>query len=260
MRGEEKPVQGKKMSLKKELTIVAVGLTLFGIITVGGMELSCSSWSCISCHEMKELGSNWKFSKHGPYNAANPEMHNCLKCHAQPGAAGFLKAKISGFFCLAYHLGDNYHVKATKQVVCIRGGCHKLEYLDKADRSDRVVSMNHAKHIKVIKKVGTRSQCMPCHRNIAHGDDKYLPDMKKDCFVTCHNENGITSPKCTLCHPAHPDVRLKDQKASLFALHKDANISCTECHIGIRKATKNACDRCHKGNNYGSLIIPYEKR
>jgi len=255
-------VQGKKTRLKKKLTIIVMGLALAGIITIGGMELNCSSWSCISCHEMKELGSNWKFSKHGPYNAANPEMHDCLKCHSQPGAAGFLKAKISGLFSVAYHVGRDYHIEATQPVVCIRGGCHQLEDLDKADRADRpdrMVVLNHAEHIKVMKKVGTRYQCMPCHRNIAHGEETYLPDMKRDCFVTCHNEKGIADTKCTSCHPAHPDIHLKGRDASLFALHKDANISCIECHTEICKATAHTCDQCHKGKNYGSLIISDEK-
>lgn len=250
----------KARSFAKKLTITAIGLLLFGAITVGGMELTCSSWFCISCHEMKELGSSWQFSKHGPYNPDNPQMHNCLKCHAQPGVIGFLKAKVSGIFSLVYHLGGNYHIEATQPVVCIRDGCHQLKDLDRADRPNRVVTLNHAKHIKVMEKVGTRYQCMPCHRTIAHGEDGHLPDMKKDCLVTCHTDQGISALKCTSCHTNHPDVRVKGQDASLLELHKDSTVSCTECHRGLCKATENTCDGCHKGNGYGSLIILHEKK
>lgn len=253
-------MSGKKMSLKKKLAIVAAGLALFGVMTVGGMELSCSSWFCISCHEMKELGNNWEFSKHGPYNANNPKMYNCLKCHAQPGVTGLLKAKVSGLFSVVYHLGRNYHLEATQPVVCIREGCHQLEDLDRADRPDQVVSFNHAKHIKVMEKIGARSQCMPCHRKIAHGENTYLPDMKKDCLATCHANERITASKCNSCHANHPDIQLKGKDVSLFELHKDADVSCTDCHIGLCKATARTCDGCHEGDNYGSLIISYEEK
>ncbi|MEW5804272.1 MAG: NapC/NirT family cytochrome c [bacterium] len=254
-------MQEKNMtSLAKKLTLAVAGLLLSGVVTVGGIDLTCSSWFCITCHEMKELGNNWRFSKHGPYNPNNPEMHNCLKCHAQPGLVGLLKAKVSGLFSLSYHLGGNYHVEATQPVVCIRGGCHQLEDLDRANRPNRTVALNHSQHVKVMQKVGTRSHCMPCHRNIAHGEDSYLPNMRKDCFLTCHTAEGITSSKCTSCHPVHPDVRLEGRSTPLLALHKDANVTCLECHAGLCKASENTCDECHAGNDYGNLITFLAKK
>jgi len=246
------------ISLVKKLVLILVGLLVFGMITIGGIELTCSSWFCISCHEMKELGDSWKFSKHGPYNANNPKMHDCMKCHSQPGIVGFLKAKISGLFSLVYHLSNNYHIEATQPVVCIREGCHQLEELDRVDlRSDRVVGMNHRKHIKVMEKVGTRSLCMPCHRRIAHGYDNYMPDMKKDCLATCHIDEDIKASRCSFCHQSHLEIRLKGKEASLLDLHGET--SCVECHEGLCRATGNTCEQCHEGEGYGSLIIVPKK-
>jgi len=77
----ENAVSGNKiMDLTKKLALIVIGLILFGIITAGGIELTCNSWFCISCHKMKELDTTWNFSKNGPYESNNPKMHNCLKC------------------------------------------------------------------------------------------------------------------------------------------------------------------------------------
>lgn len=240
----------KKMSMGKKLALIGVGLVLFGVMAVGGIELTCTSWFCLSCHEMKELGATWKLSKHGP---DNPEMDNrCMKCHSQPGLLGLLKAKIGGLFSLAYHLSGNYHLEATQPVVCIREGCHQIADLDRATRPDRTVTINHAKHIKVMKTIGTRYGCMPCHRDIAHGEEKFLPDMKTSCFL-CHTNRDIGASNCALCHPKHPLVQLKDDTTSLLEYHQDAK--CADCHAESCKATKATCDTCHEGENYGQRVV-----
>ncbi|MGA1876015.1 MAG: NapC/NirT family cytochrome c [bacterium] len=236
---------------KKKLIIIIVGIVLFGVIAFAGIELTCTSWFCLRCHEMEELGASWKLSKHGP---DNPKMNNCMKCHAQPGFLGFVKAKISGLFSLVYHLSGDYHLEATQPVVCIREGCHQLEDLDRASRPDKTVAMDHGIHIKVMKEVGTRYQCMPCHRDIAHGDETFLPDMKSVCFL-CHTDKSIGADNCALCHPTHPKVGLEGEDADLMELHQDSGTSCVECHTEACKATKATCDSCHEGDNYGDMVI-----
>lgn len=239
--------------MAKKLVIVAAGLALFGIITLGGIEITFSSWFCISCHEMKELGNNWKFSKHGPYNAANPKMHNCMKCHSQPGLVGLFKAKVTGLLSLVYHITGNYHFEAAQPIVCIRDGCHQLEDMDRAIRPDKTVNLNHLKHIKLMQKVGTRNQCMPCHRRIAHGEATHLPDMKKDCFGTCHTNQDINAAKCTSCHPAHLGIRFEGKEVSLLDLHPE--VACIECHEGFCRSSESTCEQCHEGKGYGNLSI-----
>ncbi|MEW5817414.1 MAG: NapC/NirT family cytochrome c [Spirochaetota bacterium] len=239
----------KKMSMGKKLTLVAVGVVLFGAIAFAGIELTCTSWFCLSCHEMKELGAAWKLSKHGP---DNPEMHNCMKCHSQPGLLGLLKAKIAGLFSLVYHLTGDYHLEATQPVVCVRSECHHIEDLDRATRPDQTVTLSHAKHIKVMKSIGTRYQCMPCHRDIAHGEQKFLPDMKTSCFL-CHTNQDIAASNCALCHPKHPAVRLTDDETPILEYHQD--VKCVECHTEACKATKATCDTCHEGENYGDRVV-----
>ena len=255
MAGDKKD---KKMSRAKKFFFMTAGLAVVGVIAFAGLEITCSSWFCTSCHEMEGLGDNWKYSRHGP---SNPKMSNCMKCHAQPGFIGLMKAKINGAFSLVYHLSGNYHLEATQPVVCLQGGCHLLEDLDRANRPHQVVALNHAAHIEVMKKIGTRYQCMPCHRHIAHGKGKYLPDMKADCLRTCHTDRPIVSSNCALCHLTHPDIRLKAEEAfpgeeiSLMALHKDPEVSCLECHVGLSKTTQGSCQGCHGGKNYDPLVI-----
>lgn len=243
-------VEKKKMDPKKKLTIIAIGVVLFGIIAFAGIELTCTSWFCLRCHEMRELGDSWKLSKHGP---DNPEMNNCMKCHAQPGFIGFMKAKIGGLFSLAYKDTGGYHLEATQPVVCVRDGCHQIEDLDRATRPDKTVTMNHGIHIKVMKEVGTRYQCMPCHRDIAHGDETFLPDMKSICFL-CHTDRSIGAENCSLCHAVHPKVDLDDGSA-LMDVHEEVEISCVDCHEDACKATKATCDNCHDGDSYGDMVI-----
>jgi len=240
----------KKMTTKTKLILIGVGVVFFGVIAFAGIELTCTSWFCLSCHEMQELGASWKISKHGP---DNPEMNNCMKCHAKPGFLGFIKAKVSGLFSLVYHLSGNYHLEATQPVVCLRNGCHQLEDLDRASR-DQTITLNHAKHLKVMNEIGTRTNCIPCHRDIAHGEETFLPDMKKICFV-CHTDRSIGSENCSLCHPTHPKVNLQDYEETILDLHQEAEISCVECHTDACKASKATCDECHEGDDYGELII-----
>jgi cytochrome c nitrite reductase small subunit len=245
---------GKKtMSKQKKVLFLLACFGLLGVTFYTGIELTCTPWFCTSCHEMKTLGDSWKLSKHGP---SNPKTHNCMKCHAQPGAVGFVKAKINGLFSLVYHFSGNYHIEATQPVVCLRGGCHQMEEMDRAFRPDQTAKLNHANHINVMKKIGTRHQCMPCHRNIAHGQETYLPDMKKDCFV-CHTDNyqEICSTNCNSCHSAsHQKVRLAGQELPLLDLHNDAEVSCTECHEETQAAMKASCEGCHEDENYESEI------
>lgn len=240
----------QKMNPKKKLVIIAIGVILFGVIAFAGIELTCTSWFCLRCHEMQELGESWKLSKHGPNN---PDMNNCMKCHAQPGALGFVKAKVSGLFSLVYHLTGQYHLEATQPVVCVRGGCHQIDDLDRADRPNKTITMNHAIHIKVMKEIGTRSQCMPCHRDIAHGEQTFLPDMKSVCFL-CHTEKGIGADNCALCHPTHPQVSLQSGE-TIMELHPSDQVSCTDCHADACAATKATCEACHEGDNYGEQVV-----
>lgn len=246
-------VEKKKMSKGKKVLSLMAGFGLLGVLFFAGIEITCTSWFCTSCHEMRSLGNSWELSKHGPMN---PKIHNCMKCHAQPGPIGFVKAKVNGLFSLVYHITGNYHVEATQPVVCIRGGCHQMEDLDRAYRPDQVVLLNHAKHIKIMEEIGTRHKCMPCHRNIAHGEGKFLPDMKKDCFL-CHTEGfqKICADNCNTCHADHLELALKDnQGVDLFELHTQAEIACLECHSEEFKTVEASCQACHDGEEFGEII------
>ncbi len=245
----------KSLRIRRKAAIIIIGLMLCGVIAARGIIFTSNPRFCGSCHEMQELWATWNFSKHGPYNPNNPDIHNCLKCHAKPGVIGSLSAKINRLFSIAYHFSGNYLIEATHKVACIQGGCHQMEDMDRAFRPDRTVRLNHANHLKVMKEIGTRYQCMPCHRNIAHGEEKYRPNMKADCITLCHTDRDISSINCVLCHATHPSIALKGKESALLELHKDAEITCIGCHREKDKAMKAGCGDCHEDKNYRDLVV-----
>ena len=248
----------QKRKNKKKIVILLIGLGFLGVLFFAGIEFTCTAWFCTSCHEMKPLGRTWELSKHGPFN---PKIKNCMKCHAKPGVIGFLKAKINGLFSLAYHVTGNYHLEATQPVVCLREGCHKLDELNRANRPDQIVKVDHQKHVEIMKKAGMRHQCMPCHRNIAHGEEGFMPDMKKDCFI-CHKEGyqQIAASNCTGCHgSSHSNFALEGEDGELLELHSEVEMSCMECHTDF-DAKKADCEGCHEEDYSEKLIFEKEAR
>ncbi len=246
--------------MKKILTLSFICLIVFGFLLLAGFKIFKTSWFCLQCHEKSNIAENWKKSKHGP---SNPEMNNCIHCHSRPGFIGLLQSQVGKFFSHltvfdfldSFLSTENQKLRPSKSVTCVQEGCHQMDLLDRSLR--RQISLSHSVHVKIMEEIGTRSKCMPCHIDIAHGEFKFLPDMKSTCFL-CHSEQDTQSSNCDLCHKTHPGVQLKGRDTSLFELHNTTNkktkISCLECHLDHCKASKANCEKCHAGKNYGDLI------
>ncbi|MGA1876298.1 MAG: hypothetical protein ACMUIA_11890 [bacterium] len=245
--------------MKKKVAVIGSGLILFMTMALSGTMIGRTTWFCLRCHEISPPDDVSTGLRHNPMN---PEAGTCRQCHFRPGFIGILHSQVDMVFShlMAFDRnfsstpGKSYPSDSSLPVTCIHEGCHQVEAMDKSDPKDQIVSMSHLRHIQVMKHIGTRSKCLPCHTEIAHGEDSYLPNMKRNCFL-CHRNVDIAASNCALCHPAHPQVQLKGKRKTLFGLHKGTEISCTACHIDRCKATRASCETCHLGKKYGDLVV-----
>jgi len=226
--------------------VIAVVAIVAGI-GFAGIEITCSPWFCNRCHEMNIYYDTWEICNHG-------SRGSCMHCHAQPGFLNFLKAKVNGFFSLVFHVIGFDQIEATLPVVCLREGCHILERIDMGEyRRDAVktVKMDHVRHVELTGRIGTRYECIPCHKNIAHARNReFMPDMKDTCFI-CHSDSDIRYQNCSICHPRHP--RIEGQVDEIYEIHEGEGVECENCHVDAHKANKISCMNCHD-ESYADLI------
>ncbi|MEW6379652.1 MAG: NapC/NirT family cytochrome c [bacterium] len=213
--------------LKKLLIIAGSGISLMSVMTVVGIKISSTAWFCLRCHETSNIAATWRKSKHSPVNSQGSA---CIHCHARPGFLGFLQSQVETAFTHLEFLDPTFPsfpsslsarncqanlvqpeptaIQPTicEPVSCTQSGCHQIEDIDNHARPDRLITLNHVKHIQVMEKIGTISKCMPCHRDVAHGEGSFLPNMKSSCFL-CHKERDIAAANCTLCHSQKSGVR-----------------------------------------------------
>ena len=242
----------KKSSRMKKILILVVIVLVVGVVSVAGIEVTCTPWFCNRCHEMNEYFDTWTLCNHGPGKGRH--MKNCMLCHVKPGFLNFLKAKANGIFSLLFHMAGYHHVEATLPVICLREGCHTMDQLEKLDEESNTaetVKLNHKMHIEVNEKIGTRYKCMPCHKNVAHGkQQQFMPDMKDTCFI-CHSDTDIRYKNCDTCHPEHPLI--EGDVENIYEIHQDADVSCEDCHVDAHKANKVSCLNCHEDESYAEM-------
>lgn len=238
----------KKVFLKRLLILVVV---LIAVVSIGvaGIEITCTPWFCNRCHEMNVYYETWDLCNHG-------KRGDCMKCHVKPGLINFLKAKVYGVFGLFFHILGFTNVEATLPVVCVREGCHIAEEIDNTVRKRdfvKTVKMDHIKHIEINRRIGTRYDCIPCHKDVAHSRKKdFMPDMKETCFI-CHSDSDIRYQNCIACHPRHPVI--ETQAEAFYEMHNEAEVGCGECHIDAHKANALSCLNCHDESDIESITF-----
>lgn len=201
---------------------------------------------------MNQAHDTWMSSKHGPILG---EIDSCIACHAEEGALGYIRAKLSGFRSVYYHITGQITgrylevVKGTKPVYCLKSGCHSIKELDTGLK----INVNHNYHAEMGFK------CVACHDRIAHGWDEGLrssPGMHNTCF-DCHNNKIASHDDCGMCH-VYQEKMLKGEKgAGLSAIpspHID-DLSCRDCHTHDCAPDLETCSSCHDG----ALIIRLNK-
>lgn len=171
------------MASRKNWTIAAIIIVVLIVLGVAGNAYMSSPAFCGSCHEMKPYVAMWEKSPHKDVN--------CLKCHSEPGLAGFVKEKITG-------LKETYkHFAGFEQPIegfayesrCLE--CHKnVREINKGDK----VKIPHAVHLDNGMK------CASCHSRVAHGIDGVEATFNADHQVcsSCHDTESQDG--CITCH------------------------------------------------------------
>lgn len=142
---------------------------------------STSPAFCRSCHQIKSSYDTWHGSAHRRFA--------CLKCHSEPGAAGFLKSYLEGFDnLLRYKSDQKIAVKAkVGNRSCLK--CHSDIY-----RITKIGTVS-VKHKEIID---ANIRCTDCHQKTSHGKEQRAFVMGK-CAV-CHNDQDTAKAKCEGCH------------------------------------------------------------
>lgn len=173
---------------------------------------------CGLCHNMKPSIES--------YLASNHEGVPCYKCHFEPGAINYIKAKVSySVKDSINYLRGNYDMKLKKKIKetsCLREGCHHMKRTKKhAVYYHKGVIFSHNSHL------GIEGGCVACH----NADSKVHMSVKgnKEC-LKCHtiDEKEPANETCYKCH--------KVMKVSEDINHNQPpviNMKCFECHGGI---------------------------
>jgi cytochrome c nitrite reductase small subunit len=236
---------------------VSILLILFISASYGMFEYTKRSSFCRGCHEMDRAHDTWVSSKHGPILG---EIDSCIVCHAEEGAWGYIKAKLSGIRSVYYHItgqiaGRYFEIaKGSKPVYCLKTGCHTMKNLDKGLK----ISVNHDLHSQKGFK------CVSCHDRIAHGLDENLrssPGMQETCFI-CHDHNtSATHDDCGKCHIYQKDMLNGIGGAGIENIPSPhgEDFSCKECHTQSCAPDLLACSSCHDQSLLGTINERQEK-
>lgn len=156
---------------------IAGGGVLFVIFTIVSVEVTSQSWFCNSCHIMGPYYSSWKHSSHK--NVA------CIQCHIEPGATGFVKAKLNGLGQVVddvLNRTSNKPSASVNQVSCTRSGCHSVETLSQKKLVLDRFKFDHSKHLGQ-QHLGVGITCSTCHSHVK-GDDHFR--VNTSVCITCH--------------------------------------------------------------------------
>ena len=198
---------------------------------------------CKGCHEMNQAHDTWISSKHGPILG---EIDSCMACHAEEGAWGYIKAKLSGIRSVYYHItgqitGHYLEVlKGTKPVYCTKSGCHMIEGLDE----ELSINVNHKQH----EEMGFN--CVTCHDRIAHGWDDELrssPHMQDTCFY-CHDNSNASHDDCGMCHIYQERMLrgIEGREVEPLPSPHGEMLECKDCHTRACAPDLQTCTSCHE--------------
>lgn len=157
---------------------LVVGTCIAHWIPVGGVPLArlqYEIWSddprfCARCHPMQTRFVSWRRSAHGA-------VADCMSCHAEPGAIGWLVAHLQGSrYVWAMLIGDRSRSVLSARVSdssCLR--CHS----GIADRTDDT----HARHRSV------RTECTECHTSTVFHSPRLRtpPAVDHTACTRCHS-------------------------------------------------------------------------
>jgi hypothetical protein len=193
---------------------------------------------------MEPYYTSWKSGAHRDVS--------CIECHAEPGVAGTVEAKLGGLKQLISYTTGTSRGKLPQGHVSDDNctGCHSMGEVQDLEVKFQGIEFNHAKHLKDMG-AGLKLHCTTCHTQA--DEEAHIRVSKETCHV-CHlypTDNGLREVKaggCLACHERklRGDPALSAKHAVVF----DRDISCAQCHgpmnIGASKhVAQERCRNCH---------------
>jgi nitrate/TMAO reductase-like tetraheme cytochrome c subunit len=258
----------------KWLLVGGVGFALLGTVSV---EVTSTASFCNSCHIMEPYYASWKKGSHKDVQ--------CIKCHIEPGAEGFIAAKLNGLGQVVDDVLNRTSNKPSASVSvlsCTRSGCHSVETLQKKEINNGKFKFRHDKHLGQ-KHLGVEISCGTCHAHVK-GDQHF--EVTTNVCITCHlvdsggnpteqlagkesqvilmsvrpaeeahqNADGEKVPPstCTTCHePPQKEVEFHGQKFD-HAQALSFGATCVSCHQGVTATPPPIDDgRCLECHTFG---------
>lgn len=224
------------------LGVAAVILTLLASTTF--FEITSQPGFCGSCHIMQPYIAAWANSSH--------RNVDCMKCHAQEGAKGYLETKFTAMSMLVNYATGVY--KRSKpwaeieDVKCL--ACHESRLLEGRIRFG-TIDFDHTPHLTESRR-GRTLRCTSCHSQIVQGE--HISVTSSTCFL-CHFKNVREEGRaelaaCTKCHNHLPTgqeavIRGKFNHQTVI----DEKINCQTCHqqmwSGEGLVRRERCGTCH---------------
>jgi cytochrome c nitrite reductase small subunit len=132
---------------------------LFTLISIEGYHAAGNPVFCLSCHSMKEVGFNWKQSRH--------KQFACIECHLPDSNIAVqvtYKAKAG--------LHDLYHetLRAYPAAISISPEAREI--------AEGNCLRCHFSTVENTFMVGGGGDCLKCHRSLVHGTGKEAGGIK----------------------------------------------------------------------------------
>lgn len=190
-------------------SVAAVGALALAL-SAGMIKATSTPAFCSRCHEMKPEYATWAASAHSKVP--------CVKCHMEPGAVSFLKAKLNGLKQVFTHVtgGVERPIRLPETIsntVC--EACHSSE---RETTPSGDLKIPHGKHLE-----NGLVRCADCHRLVAHAgvadrgaveiDEAFLAALAR----AAPKEFRPVMPRCVRCH-----------------FEEKAGYRCGDCHQGSK--------------------------
>ncbi|MFQ6014467.1 MAG: NapC/NirT family cytochrome c [Anaerolineae bacterium] len=210
---------------------------------------------CQRCHIIEPFYESWKMADHAKWGV------ECIDCHFESGAIGYLKGKTYSVLKLAEFAIGAYGRPTRARLVsnqnCLK--CHETVLAKRIDLSGGL-QFYHEKHVDRAK-----AECRQCHTAIGHPGAVAMPVVTQpprismDSCLICHD--GTHGPvifgeamRSGVLHPGEPqiDTELWKQthwRAALGTLKiqgqsfKIDKAACMQCHE--EPTTTSPCQNCH---------------
>ena len=234
--------------MKRLPLIVGIVLIVLGVSIGVGLDYTSSPSFCSSCHVIAPFAEAWKGTPHEEAGV------DCIDCHFEPGAVGYMKGKTYSIIKLAqWAVGQTEREPEAARTI-VAGACRHCH------PEPQATFMPHSFHTEEANL-----QCVECHSGLAHGAELVgleKPQAAADpAFCnSCHT--GDFAPILFAAiepagreHPGAPKVdvdvwrnihwRVADAPAVIDGVPFDKieRDTCMACHQ--EPTVAKACKSCH---------------